>query len=184
MSESPWDEPLTVNRTPGIEQFTRVMVTGHRPQHLDAGEQAWSQAALASAAWRLRSVYGTTHGISGLALGADTWWALAVLASGMHLHIHVPFLDQPKKWPAADQAMWAELRRRAKTEKVIGGQEFDVKMLHARNDSMLNDAELVVALYKPGTKGGTASAVDKARKRGLPLLLLDPAARKMSREGW
>lgn len=160
------------------------MVTGHRPQHLNAAEQAWAQVSLMHTAWRLRSVYGTAHGISGLALGADTWWALGVLASGMHLHAHIPFEDQPIKWPAADQSMWRELRRKATTEKVIGGQGYDVKMLHARNDSMLADADLVVALFKPGTTGGTASAVTKAQRRGLPLLMLDPTARTIKREGW
>lgn len=183
MSENPFDEPLRLDRIPGVQQFRRVMVTGHRPQHLTPEEQAWSQVSLMHTAWRFRSVYGTVHGISGLALGADTWWALGVLASGMHLHAHIPFPQQPSKWQPADKAMWAELRRKAKTEKVIA-DKFSVGALHARNDSMLKDADLVVALFKPGTTGGTAGAVDKATKKGMPMLMLNPTTRKMTRVGW
>ena len=84
--------------------------------------------------------------------------------------------------------MWRELRRRSRTVTVVGGKDYDVRMLHARNDSMLDATAagngLVVALFKPGTKGGTASAIAKAEKRGLPLLMLDPVARKIRRVGW
>lgn len=179
----PWAAPIPVG-TPGGRVFPRAMVTGHRPKHLTAAEQAWSQVALHRAAWRLRSVYGTVHGISGLALGADTWWAMAVLASGMDLHAYIPFEAQSATWPAADQAVWHELRRRASSVTVVSDGGYDVRALHARNEAMLADADLVVALYKDGTPGGTASAIAKARRRGQPILLLDPTAQKMRRQGW
>ena len=180
---NPWDEPPAIQRPLGSQVFPWAMVTGHRPQHLTPAEIAWSQVALHRAAWRLRSVYGTTNMVSGLALGADTWWAMAALACGAHLHSYIPFEEQAKPWPEPDRAIWAELRLRSKTVTVVGGQTYDVKMLHARNDAMLaataagNGA--VVALYKPGTSGGTASAVAKTRRRSQPLLILNPAERTM-----
>lgn len=186
--ENPWDDPLGIGRPLAVEVFCRAMVTGHRPQHLTPAEAAWSQVALTRTAWRLRSVYGMRHGISGFALGADTWWALAVLGCGAKLHAYIPFEEQDKTWPEADRELWAELRRRAHHEVVVGGRAYDVKMLHARNDAMLKATKagsgVVVALYKPGTPGGTKSAVEKAEKMGLPRLLLDPTARKITREGW
>lgn len=164
------------------------MVTGHRPKHLTAVEAAWSQVALHRVAWRLRSGYDTKVGTTGMALGADTWWGLAVLGSGMDLHAYIPYTSQPDAWPAADRALWAELRRRARHEVVVGGTSYDVRALHARNDAMLDATEtaggLVIVLYKPGTAGGTATAVATARRRGLPILLLDPGARAIVREGW
>lgn len=174
---NPWDEPAGILTPRSVEVYPRAMVTGHRPKYLTESEMAWSQVALHHTAWRLRSVYGTQHAIAGGALGADTIWALAALAAGMHLHLYIPFEDQPNPWPAYDQAVWAELRRKAKTERIIGGKTYDVKMLHARNDAMLADADLVVALYIPGETGGTASAVAKARSKRQPLLLLDPRGR-------
>lgn len=175
-------------RAPHLECWPTVMVTGHRPRHLTGAEAAWAQVALHRTAWRLRSAYGTQVGISGMALGADTWWALGVLASGMRLHAFIPFEDQAEPWPEADRALWCVLRRRAAAETIVGGQTYDIRMLHARNDAMLaatDDAGgLVVTLYKPEEKGGTASAVAKARRRRLPLLILDPCTRTISRDGW
>lgn len=188
MSIDPFDSEPKPIREPHFERWPTVMVTGHRPKLLSDSEAAWAQVALPNAAWRLRSVYGTGTAISGLALGADTWWALAALASGMHLHTFVPFEDQPAKWPQRDRDVWTELRSRATRETLVGGKTFDVRHLHARNDAMLQATReangLVLALYKEGTGGGTHNAVNKARGLGLPLLILDPASRTVRREGW
>lgn len=170
-------------------RFEVAMITGHRPQHLSAAEQAWSQLAIAKTVNNLRQNYGTEIVVSGLALGADTWWALAGLSAGLKLDSYIPFKDQPKKWPAADQALWRQLVQHSWRKTVVGGQEFSVAMLHARNDAMLKTTlasnGLVVALFLGDkTSGGTFSAVDKAKKKGLPLLILDPAKETYSKVNW
>ena len=187
---APHDEPRGIDPTPE-RTFVTCMVTGHRPQHLSASEMAWSQVALHTAAWRLRSRYGMQEAISGMAIGADTWWALGALASGAHLAAYIPFEDQANKWSETERAIWRELRQRAHREVVVAGPEnpgYDVRMLHARNDAMLKATAaargLVVALYKPGTTGGTASAVEKAEAAGLPMLMLNPVTRTLDRKGW
>lgn len=187
---APHDEPRGIDPTPE-RTFTSCMVTGHRPQHLTADEMAWSQVALHTAAWRLRSRYGMQEGISGFAIGSDQWWAMAVLATGAHLAAYIPFLDQPRRWSVTERALWSELRQRAHREVLVAGPEnpgYNVRMLHARNDAMLRDTAaaggLVVALFKPGTTGGTASAVERAQSSNQPMLLLDPASRSVTRHGW
>ncbi len=188
MYENPWAQTASPIAVPCGPAFPVAMVTGHRPKLLTPAEVAWSQAALMNVAWRLRSVYGTVRGLSGFALGADTWWALGVLACGMSLEAHIPFEDQPSGWGEVDRHLWSELRARAASETVAGGKAYDVKMLHARNDAMLDATRdgsgVVVVLYKPGTPGGTRSVVDKADKMGLPQLLLDPGTRTVTRRGW
>lgn len=64
------------------------------------------RAELARLAVKLHDHHGTTDGVSGMALGADQWWAASVLDAGMRLHAHVPFPQQPDKWPAEDRAEW------------------------------------------------------------------------------
>lgn len=183
----PLAQPIAVGSL-GHPTFPVAMVTGHRPKDFDAEQRAWVKVRLVKAAWRLRSVYGTTVGVSGMALGADTWWAEAVLAAGMDLHTHVPFEDQAKTWPVEDQALWRALRGAAAVDRVIGGQAYDVKMLHARNDTMLRQTRegggLVVAVWNGKTSGGTYSAVTKARRAGQPLLVIDPSAGLVRSEGW
>lgn len=190
----PWAGPAAI-ATPAFERFDTVMVTGHRPQHLDAGERAWVQTALTNTAWRLRSTYGMAHAVTGMALGADIWWALAALATGVDLHAYVPFPTQPDFWSEDDQALWREILDRCATTKTIldrapRDRGESIRNLHARNDAMLNvtarRSGLVVAVWKSETvaAGGTASAVKKARSLGLPLLICDPDTRRIRREGW
>lgn len=185
----PHAEPGGIDAAPG-QVFATAMVTGHRPQNLTATEMAWSQTALHMAAWRLRSRYGMREGISGMALGADTWWALAVLATGARLAAYIPCEGQPRRWAESERAMWTELRERAYRQVLVDpSPEFSTASLFARNTAMLNDTAatggLVVALFKAGTKnGGTAHLVSDARKRQVPLLVLDPSARSVAREGW
>ncbi|GAB2732418.1 hypothetical protein [Nocardioides pakistanensis] len=179
---SPFTEPRGIE-TP-LVAYRKVAVTGHRPTYYTPDEAAWAQVALARAAWTLRSKYGTTTAISGMALGADTWWALAGLAAGMRLHAYIPFTDQPVKWPEADRALWRTLRARAEKEIVLG-EHYRVELLHQRNDCMIDDADLMVAVWKSDvTKGGTFSAVTKIRRIGRPMLLVDPATRTITREGF
>lgn len=189
----PWARPADI-ATPSFERFGTVMVTGHRRQHLGPEEQAWVKIALARTAWRLRSAYGMEHAITGMALGADLWWAQAAMACGADLHAYVPFPTQPDPWAAEDRALWAETLACCVTTKMVldrapADRGEAVRNLHARNDAMLSQTQrrqgLVVAVWKSEiTTGGTASAVKKARSLGLPLLIHDPTTRRIRREGW
>ena len=67
-----------------------VALTGHRPQHLDAQQSAWARVVIPQVMARLVTVYGMRVAISGMALGADTWWALAALSAGVELHAYIP----------------------------------------------------------------------------------------------
>jgi len=68
-----------------------VCATGHRPQHLDPSAIHWVQEKLTAGAVWLRDERGMKVGITGMALGVDTWWAHAVLAAGLELHAYIPF---------------------------------------------------------------------------------------------
>ena len=95
-----------------------------------------------------------------------------------------PFPQQPEPWGDEnhpDRVEWARLCRVATKLKTYGGH-FDVRFLHARNDGMIAeavaDAGVVIAVLLPDKRdGGTASAVRKARLRGLPIIHVNPTAR-------
>lgn len=169
--------------------FTTAMITGHRPSGLTVAEAAWSQIAIATTIHNLQQNYGTEEAISGMALGADTWWAVSALSAGMKLHAYVPFKAQADTWEDPDKALWQELLKAATTKTLVGGDTYDVKMLHARNDAMLKATletdGLVVALLKSDSvRGGTYSAVKKARSKGQKLLVIDPIERSYTKENW
>lgn len=151
-----------------------VAATGHRPQHLSPDAREWIRPELDRVAAKLRDEHGTRVGISGMAIGVDQWWARSVLRAGLELWAYVPFPQQPDPWDDEDRAEWADLIKRAAGVKTFG-QSYSVKLLHARNDGMLADADAVVAVHRAAkTTGGTASAVKKATRRRLPIIHLDP----------
>jgi len=160
-----------------VTVWPTVMVTGHRPQHLSPDVRPWVRAELQRLALKLRDAHGMTTGVSGMAIGADLWWADAVVRAGVPLWAHVPFPQQPERWPAKDRAEWQRLLGLA-VKTTTYGPDFDVKLLHARNDGMLQAADLAVAVHLPAKRlGGTASAVRKATALGLPIIHVNPTAR-------
>ena len=62
-----------------------------------------------------------------------------------------------------DRAHWEYLRSHAEREIVLGDR-YDARLLHARNDAMLRDCGLLIAVCDPfRTDGGTAATLKKAR---------------------
>lgn len=155
------------------DRWVRVAVTGHRPQHLNADQQRFARDELARLAVKLRGEHDTSVAISGMALGADTWWAAAAADAGLALWAYVPFEAQSVRWSEPERRVWGQMRAAAARQLVLG-KEYDVRLLHARNDYMLRDADAVIAVWDPRkTTGGTASAVSKARAAGQPLIVVD-----------
>lgn len=159
------------------------MVTGHRPQFIPEQNQEWVELELERIAVKLRDQHGMQIGITGLALGADTWWGFATLYAWCELWSFLPFPQQADRWSTQQVAQWRELQERSSHVVKIADQ-YSVQALHARNDAMLANSELVVAVWDPAkTTGGTASAVEKAQQLGLPILHVDPIARTTTARG-
>lgn len=167
-----------------MSTYPRVMVTGHRPQHLGPGESEFMKDELHRLARKLVRDHGMTVGISGMALGADMEWAWAVLSSrhanrpGPALWAFIPFPQQADRWSGSQIDEWSYLRSRADRETIVA-DSYSVRALHARNDAMLLESDLVIAVWNPTiVTGGTASCVDKAMQLGLPVIHVDPVARQ------
>ena len=152
--------------------FTRVALTGHRPEAFTPEQAEWVRSALATTASYLKD-HGTRVAISALAQGADTWWAEAALAQGLDLWAYLPTLAQADRWSPERRGHWADLRREA-TRQVCLSREYDIRAYHARNDLMIRDADLVVAVHlREKRHGGTAETIRRALKRGKPMLRLN-----------
>lgn len=160
------------------DRWPRVMVTGHRPQHLSDVQATWAKGELDRLAIKVRDAHGAQVAISGCALGADTWWARSARRAGLRLWAYVPCLAQPARWRPDDQATWRKLLGAADRTLVLAA-DYDVRLLHARNGFMVRDADLVIAVWDPAkTTGGTAAAVRQARTAGKTVVIVDVAARR------
>lgn len=154
-------------------QYPRVMASGHR---------VWPSGAdiipmrdeLRRVALKLRQEHGTTVALSGMAIGPDTWWASAALDVGMELWAYLPFRGQADLWWPADRRRYERLLAQA-SRVVVAGAGRSVRLYHARNDAMLTDSDLVVAIRDPARQtGGTVSVVQKARQQHKPIITISP----------
>jgi hypothetical protein len=143
-------------------QWDTACATAHRK--LTAAQQAWLEVELYRIAYKLKVEHGTVTAVSGMALGGDQIWAEQALFAELRLVAAIPFAAQADSWP-----------REA------------ARLLHARNDWMLDRSRAVVAVADPSKRrwdgrgrirGGTWGAVAKAHRRRLPVIWVNPAAEK------
>lgn len=171
-----------------MADWPTVAVTAHRKFATSA--VGWVQFKIDRAAVWLQQECGTTVAVSGMALGGDQMWARAALHAGLSLHAYVPFPQQPDVWTSSQRAEWRRLVDAADEVIVCGDlahvpaerrRAEVVRLLHHRNDRMLDASDAVLAvLDSTSTSGGTFSAVQKARRRGMPIVHIDPAARAVT----
>lgn len=152
-----------------------VAVTGHRPQSFTADAAVFARSELARVATKL----APSVGLSGMALGADTWWAELMVERHISLHAYVPFPAQPDRWPATDQAHYRELLERAAHVEMVA-PSYHRGAFHARNDALVANADAVVAVWTGVRTGGTAHAVSLAKKAKRPIVWIDPTRRRTS----
>lgn len=153
--------------------YTRVSLTGHRPKDLSDTNRQWVHDTLPWVIDRLRLDHAAEVAISGMAVGSDTMWAQMTLAAGMRLWAYMPYEQQTERWAPAERKKHRALRAAASYEYVLG-RNYDVRLFHARNATMVRDSDLVVAIHHADKHcGGTAATIRKARQTRTPLLHLD-----------
>lgn len=150
-----------------------VAITGHRPGSLNIEQCQYMKESLDFIAGGLVEYYGAGKFLTGLALGADTIWAELAISYGIEYDVYIPFEGQEERWNQVYKKKYRELRSSASSEKVLG-QQFSNRLYHARNDALIRDSDLLVAVWRPSVqKGGTFSTVQKSLKKNHPTLLLD-----------
>ena len=115
-----------------------ICVTGHRPDKLygyDLTDSRWQN---------LKNIFKEkliemkcTNAISGMALGVDTIFALAVLelkkeGHPIQLHCALPCPEQCKKWNHIDIVRYREILMEAKTVKVVA-DHYEAGVMQKRN---------------------------------------------------
>ncbi len=160
-----------------------VAGTGHRPQHLLPEQRAWLRERIPAAVTWLVEQAGMRVGISGLALGFDTWWAEALLARrASHGDVQVwgyaPCPQQPARWSSTDKKRWTVLVERC-DRIVMVADRYHETCMNDRNAAMLADATGLLAGWRSLKRsGGTWDAIKGARSRRMPGVLLDADHRR------
>ena len=160
--------------------------TGHRPEHLPWGRTETRQDCMD---YYLRLCRVTEDMIEagcrvfycGMARGVDTMAAQIVLGLReskpelcLKLIAVCPHADQASFWSAKDKQMYNFLLSMA-DEVVTLEPAYTPSSFHRRNRYMVDRCDYMIAGYDGVTKGGTASTVAYARRRGKQILMVPPA---------
>lgn len=162
----------------------KIALTGHRPPKLGGynPNTPLNQAIyhiLADFVDIALTQYDHVIGISGMALGADTMWAQALVdaqdaGKSVELHAYIPCSNQSSRWPLTSQRRNADLCARASKQRQFA-TEYTPQCMQERNEGMIDDCDLLIAIYD-GTHGGTHNAVEYAKQQypALPIMYINP----------
>jgi uncharacterized phage-like protein YoqJ len=104
--------------------------------------------------------------ISGMALGADTIWAITGLYHGIQVIAAIPFLGQEKAWPETSQWQYHQILKHKKViPTYICGESYAAWKMQKRNEWMVDHCDLLIAVFD-GSTGGTKNCMDYAEKQG------------------
>lgn len=146
--------------------------TGHRPEKLGGhGSATYSKLFTLAHDYLFHEDADTV--ISGMALGWDQALADAALHLGIPLIAAVPFEGQERAWPVESQLHYGALLRRAERMVIVSPGGFSGIKMHLRNQWMVNNADMVLALWD-GSDGGTYNCVKYAKACRKPLRNLWP----------
>lgn len=157
----------------------RVGVTGH--QRLDDPD-GWRWVAEVMRT-EIEQLSPPLIAITSLAIGADQLLARLVLERGGTVHAILPFADIERSFSPHDLPVYRELLGRADVEVLTpAGSDEDAYL--AAGIRVVDASDLLFAVWngKPAKgKGGTADIVAYARRRGRPLVHINPVTRNVTR---
>ncbi len=157
--------------------------TGHRPAKFPWKYDETDQRCVALKTVLTRQIEvlaadGVTDFYSGMALGVDTWAAMAVLAlrernRAVKLHCVLPCEGQEVKWAALSQVLYQTILGKADSVEYVSPAYHEKCMLE-RNRRLVDSAGILLAVYNGEKRGGTAATVRYARETGRKIIHIVP----------
>ena len=109
--------------------------------------------------------------ISGGALGWDTALIEAAIRLDIPFELYIPGYDYESKWPSSSQLRFRELMNKANNVRYIGNK-YQSTLLYMRNKLLIDDCDMVLALYNGLKSGDTYTCIQYAKKKGKTILNL------------
>lgn len=154
----------------------KVAITGHRPHKLIGGYNV-NHASNKELKERLKSILKEIAqnepailGISGMALGVDTYFAESVLdlkelePKKYFLECAIPFEGQEGKWFKADQDWYHTILSFADTKTIVSKGTYHPRLMQIRNEYMVDNCDVLIAVWDGKPNGGTYQAIQYAEK--------------------
>ena len=156
-----------------------ICVAGHRPNRLygyDLNDQRWQK--LKSQFKEILKEKRCDEAISGMALGVDTIFALAVLelkdeGYDIKLHCAIPCKNQSCKWGKESVNLYRFILSKADVVKLVSDEEYKPYLMQRRNEYMVQRSDCVIAVWD-GSKSGTGNCVRYAEEQGREIVRIEP----------
>lgn len=157
----------------------KICITGHRPNKMygyDIYNKQWTE--LKDRFKKLLIENGCTEAITGMALGVDTVFALAVLelkeeSYNIKLHCAIPCKNHSSKWLKESVELYNKILSKADIVKIVSNEEYKPYLMQVRNEYMVDLADKVIAVWDH-SKGGTGNCVEYAMKCGKEIIRIVP----------
>ena len=157
----------------------KLCVTGHRPSKMfgyDIHNKEWT--TLKEEFKKLLVEEGCREAITGMALGVDTVFALAVLelkeeGYDIKLHCAIPCRNHSCKWVKESVDLYNDILSKADIVKRVSNEPYKPYLMQKRNEYMVDLADKVIAVWD-GSKGGTSNCVRYAEKCGKEIIKILP----------
>ena len=159
-----------------LKRTNTCCFTGHRPDRLPWREQEDDSRCIALKVRLQERIEqaiqaGYHHFISGMARGADLYFAEAVLAlRERYSHITLegarPYENQAGSWPEQERQRYWSILDRCDFETLVQHQ-YDPGCLMRRNRYMVDRSRRIIAIYDGMPRGGTAQTLRYAIRKGL-----------------
>ena len=169
--------------------YTSCAFTGHRPakfpwKYDENDPQCVELKAVLARQIEKLAAAGVTDFYTGMALGVDTWAAIAVLDlrkrnPAIKLRCVLPCEGQETKWSTSAQILYKDILGDADSVEYVK-RTYDRKCMLERNQRLVDSAALLLAVYNGEKRGGTAATVRYAQKAGREILVIDPITRSVS----
>ena len=171
------------------ELYRRCAFTGHRPAKFpwkyDENDPRCVElkAVLARQIEKLAAA-GMTDFFTGMALGVDTWAAMAVLdlrkrIPAIKLHCVLPCEGQETKWSTPAQILYRGILSDAESVECVK-RTYNRKCMLERNQRLIDSTGVLLAVYNGEKRGGTAATVRYAQKAGREIIVIDPITLSVS----
>lgn len=157
----------------------KICVTGHRPNKLygyNINNKQWAELKEKFKVLLIEN--NCDEAITGMALGVDTVFSLAVLelkeeGYDIELHCVIPCRNHSCKWAKESIDLYNDILSKADTVRLVSNEEYKPYLMQKRNEYMVDLADKVIAVWD-GSKSGTGNCVRYAEKCGKDIIRIQP----------
>ena len=156
----------------------KVMVTGHRP--IKIGGYDRDNPIRSRINEQVRNILRNVNevipvtGITGMAIGTDQDFALICKELEIPYFSYVPFEGQESVWPAIAKDEYYDLLGSSEEVVYVNNGNYTPKKMQLRNEAMVNNSDLAIAVWNGDTRGGTYNCISYLKKtKKVPIIYVE-----------